>query len=375
MINISSFTIKQFVEELPLEYIDRHRSDCINFRCPFCGDSQKSKFKRRGYVIYTDSSAYYICHNCDVRMGIFKFIQLLDVTVYNRFKREVFQGSFNDFVKPKPKKLKVIVDVENDTEDLQESDDNKSKIPLRSIVNYHAKSKGAVYLTNRRIPKLNWNDIYYFKGNVYQLYQEIFNDDKYKRKADKILDHEGIVVPFYNIDRELYGFTLRSTKEKGMRYVTLGVDNIESGMFGIDIVDFTLKFYIVEGIFDRLSFNPCNQIMAMKSSNPHIDNIPKEYLKNATYIFDNEYHNKELLKPIKKVILKGINVVLFDENFKYKDINEALNNGVTEDELRLYFDKRQFKGLGATIELDRLAHISKSKKHMEVMNGKKTTIC
>ena len=36
-----------------------------NFRCPFCGDSQKNKFKARGYLFEHKGALVYKCHNCD----------------------------------------------------------------------------------------------------------------------------------------------------------------------------------------------------------------------------------------------------------------------------------------------------------------------
>ena len=47
---------------LPL--FKRKQQGLYNFRCPFCGDSQKSKTKARGYLYQKKTDLFYRCHNC-----------------------------------------------------------------------------------------------------------------------------------------------------------------------------------------------------------------------------------------------------------------------------------------------------------------------
>ena len=43
----------------------KKKSDGLyNFRCPYCGDSQKSRTKARGYVFRKKNDLFYKCHNC-----------------------------------------------------------------------------------------------------------------------------------------------------------------------------------------------------------------------------------------------------------------------------------------------------------------------
>ena len=39
------------------------------FRCPYCGDSEKKKFKRRGYFFFNKDALFYKCHNCGATTG------------------------------------------------------------------------------------------------------------------------------------------------------------------------------------------------------------------------------------------------------------------------------------------------------------------
>ena len=43
-----------------LEQYKQKQTDLYNFRCPYCGDSQKNKLKARGYV-YRKSNDYFLC--------------------------------------------------------------------------------------------------------------------------------------------------------------------------------------------------------------------------------------------------------------------------------------------------------------------------
>jgi transcription elongation factor Elf1 len=49
-----------------------------NMRCPLCGDSQKSKRKKRGWILEKDNSAWYYCHNCHASHPLRKFIEEID---------------------------------------------------------------------------------------------------------------------------------------------------------------------------------------------------------------------------------------------------------------------------------------------------------
>ena len=45
----------------------KKKSDFLwNFRCPYCGDSQKSRTKARGFVYRKKNDLFYKCHNCGV---------------------------------------------------------------------------------------------------------------------------------------------------------------------------------------------------------------------------------------------------------------------------------------------------------------------
>ena len=46
-----------------LTLFKKKSNSLFNFRCPYCGDSQKNKSKARGYIFPKGNSYIYKCHN------------------------------------------------------------------------------------------------------------------------------------------------------------------------------------------------------------------------------------------------------------------------------------------------------------------------
>ena len=62
-----------------------------NFRCPYCGDSQKSRTKARGFVYRKKNDLFYKCHNCGVGTTLGKLIEYLDSKTYNDYILERYK--------------------------------------------------------------------------------------------------------------------------------------------------------------------------------------------------------------------------------------------------------------------------------------------
>ena len=70
----------------------KRKSDRVyNFRCPFCGDSQKNKLKARGYLFEKTGGLIYKCHNCDVGTNLGKLIELVDPSLARAYRLESFK--------------------------------------------------------------------------------------------------------------------------------------------------------------------------------------------------------------------------------------------------------------------------------------------
>ena len=77
-----------------LSHFAKKRKHVWNFRCPYCGDSQKHKNKARGYFYSIKNNTNYKCHNCGASLSFANFLKQLDPTLYKKFVMEKFKGGF-----------------------------------------------------------------------------------------------------------------------------------------------------------------------------------------------------------------------------------------------------------------------------------------
>ena len=74
-----------------LDKFKEKKSGLYNFRCPYCGDSQKYQNKARGYFFLKQSDIIFKCHNCGVGRTLGNFLKdnardLYDEFVLERYK-------------------------------------------------------------------------------------------------------------------------------------------------------------------------------------------------------------------------------------------------------------------------------------------------
>ena len=72
-----------------------------NFRCPYCGDSQKSRTKARGFVYRKKNDLFYKCHNCGMGTTLGNLIKKIDLKTYDDYIVERYKsGSQNNTPTP-----------------------------------------------------------------------------------------------------------------------------------------------------------------------------------------------------------------------------------------------------------------------------------
>ena len=49
-----------------LQQFKKKGDNLWNFRCPYCGDSRKSRTKARGFVFRKKNDLFFKCHNCGI---------------------------------------------------------------------------------------------------------------------------------------------------------------------------------------------------------------------------------------------------------------------------------------------------------------------
>ena len=60
-------------------------SSGYRFRCPYCGDSQKSQSQARGYVVEKWGKQFFKCHNCGLSKPSDRFLKDMDAGLYAEY--------------------------------------------------------------------------------------------------------------------------------------------------------------------------------------------------------------------------------------------------------------------------------------------------
>ena len=90
---MSSYIDTKFINLLSarLPKFKRKSEYLFNFRCPHCGDSQKSQSKARGFVYKKKNDMFFKCHNCGVGQSLGNLIKFLDPNLYKEYIFERFK--------------------------------------------------------------------------------------------------------------------------------------------------------------------------------------------------------------------------------------------------------------------------------------------
>ena len=74
-----------------LTLFTKKKADLFNFRCPYCGDSQKRKNKARGYLFKIKNDFVYKCHNCGLGRTLSNFLKDQDSFLHDQYIMEKFK--------------------------------------------------------------------------------------------------------------------------------------------------------------------------------------------------------------------------------------------------------------------------------------------
>lgn len=314
-----------------LQKFTKKKIGIYNFRCPYCGDSQKSKNKTRGYLYQVKNDYNFKCHNCGVCKSFSNFLKDQDSSLYDQYLIERFKEGttgkgttvpnpkFN-FNKPTFKKVKSDL--------LQE---------LKTIDSLNTSHPAKRYLLSRQIPNENLKNLYYCPN-----FKEWTNN--HIKVFDSIdLDDERVIIPLKDFEGNLFGYQGRSINLKShLRYITIMLDESKPKVFGLDKIDRNNTVYVTEGPFDSLFLK--NSI-AMCGADVFLDSFS---FSDIVYVLDNEPRNLQIVKRISKLIETGNKVVIYPTNVKEKDLNEIKLSGKNVETI---VKSNIYSGLEANVKL------------------------
>src|SRR5574343_378699 len=328
-----------------------------NFRCPFCGDSNKNKHKKRGYLI-CDVDTYYKCHNCGVSYSFDKFLLELDNNLYNEYRIEKFKKELGHYDNKKNKEKIAKV--------LNTTNTQAKKIINNPLIHCKQLSKISInddlypvkeYCINRKIPE-KYFDVIYACRNIHDISKMI---PKYHDK-DFMTDDMFMIVPFFKKDLSYEFIQCRTINKNstGLRFITFEIENETTSnlntikLWGEQFIDWCKPIRILEGVIDAV-FVENSLALAGASVNSAIEYIKmkqtqvlgKPNLKNIVFCLDKDYQwNIEIRKLLDKRIDDGYSVLIYDKRFIEKDINDMIvKQNWNEYKINDYITNRTFNVL------------------------------
>ena len=318
-----------------LHLFKRKNEGLFNFRCPLCGDSQKSKTKARGYLYQKRTDLFYRCHNCGKSTTFSNFLKELDGELYKDYALERYKDGVTGKGQNTP-----------DPEFHVEKPKFHTKVDLPRISELDDTHFAKKYLVNRAIPPQFLSYLYYtedFKSFVSKVT---------KRDYDLAEKEQRIIIPFYDSDKKLIAFQGRAFTNTLLRYITIKIHDDSPKIFGLDRLDIKKPFYVVEGPFDSMFIPNC---IAMAGSDVSLkdqtDIVSAMDAGMGTMIFDNEPRNKEIISRMEKVIDKGWKLCFWPESVATKDINDMVLGGIQESRILEIINTNTYQSLNAKTHL------------------------
>jgi transcription elongation factor Elf1 len=309
-----------------LEKFTKKKDSLYNFRCPYCGDSQKHKNKTRGYIFKIKNDFVFKCHNCGVGRTFTNFLKDNCVQLYNQYIMERYREGLTgkntqtkspDFKFTKPEFRK-----------------RKTGIDLEKISELNTTHPARVYLEERKIKEL---DYFYYCPKFKE-----WTNSQVDVFPNLKQDGPRIIIPLRDKDGNMFGYQGRSLAPKAkIRYITIMLDDSKTKIFGMDRVKEDEPIYVTEGPFDSMFLS--NSI-AMCGSDVNLSG--SDY--RLVYVFDNEPRNKQIVSKYSKAIDEGNQIVIWPPGIDDKDINEMIKAG---HNVQAVVECNTYQGLEAKLKL------------------------
>ena len=279
--------------------------NAIMFRCPYCGDSAKNKFKRRGYLIRGRQGYYFYCHNCNESRSMSDFLKEQSPPLHRDYVMEILAERKTD--------------EEETKEEVSEITAIKHAVAYRpTVLSLPSGHAAPIYLRGRRIPVEKWDGIRYTESWA--------NDINASLPAKMHPWHNGRPALVFTAERGgiVHGAQARFLDGRDdSRYMTANFFPESPLVWGMDDLDSTKNTYVLEGVFDAMSLGNAVACLGTHVSDEVLDDIP-----NPVFVPDNEPRNSTVMKNLLKHIDNGRDVVVWPQGCRWKDVNKMLSEGV-----------------------------------------------
>ena len=295
-----------------------------NFRCPYCGDSQKSRSKARGFVYRKKNDLFYKCHNCGIGTTLGKLIEYIDSKIHKDYIMERYRkGVETNNPEPEFKFDVPIFRKKGVLKNLKSISDLSTDHPARKIIE------------KRLIPSEFLSDLY-----LCESFYKFTNSLVPNKFPSLDGDHPRLLIPFRDEKGEIFAYQGRAFGKEEPKYLTIRLDDEATKTFGLDRIDMSKQIYAVEGPLDSLFLDNCIAVGGSDLNKLESDVI---------IIFDNEPRNKEICKQMEFCISSYKKLVIWPDSMKHKDINDMIVAGYTKEQVQEIITNNTFLGAAAQL--------------------------
>lgn len=305
----------------------------IRGRCPFCGDSKKSKLKKRFNITYNNGSPIYKCFNCD-KAGNF-------VELYAFFNDIEYDEAFKKLYKFDVSTIKSTLNKSNRFDEKEFKENN---------INCNFILDDCISLENAP------------SGIVFEQYKNVLEKFTYERKIvdyPLYIAYKGqykgrIIIPIYENGDIIY-FQGRIVHEDGVsvKYRNPRIEK-EYIILNRDKFDINKDIVITEGIIDALqvTYHQGTCVMGASLDDIIIKELYKYTKKNIIIALDNDERGMiETSKILKKSEYSHKLLYFFiPDNYKAKDLGE-LNTKYKIDNLYDFIRNNSYNKSNAKLKL------------------------
>lgn len=315
----------------------RQNDKTWNFSCPICGDSATNKFKARGYIYSKKGTLLYRCHNCNYGTTFSNLLKHIDSNLYSEYSLEKYKTNSTHNHMPRevePIALTPKAIVVNPLIDISKMSELAPDHPALR------------YMRQRMIPEKYWNILYFCPKYAAWV-------SKHHKQMSTENDAPRLVIPHFNQNNELIGWTGRAFGKETLRYHNVKLRE-EQLLYGLERIDVSKTIYVTEGQLDSLFIDNC---IAASGVSTFDSFFMQEHKENIVLIIDKEPRNLHIVKSVANYIDKGYAVVLFPDYIAGKDINLMIQAGLTKQEIETLITAHTAKGMSAKLKLSQWSKV------------------
>jgi len=278
--------------------------DYYNFRCPICGDSQKSKSKKRGYILKKKKPWMYFCHNCYYKKPVGAWLK--------EFYPHYYKDYYSEILRTKNTKQKPLPKVENPKVRKKSPEKKHTKYFVPILKGTDPLFQKAVELCESRgIPEEIWTKFYVATGGMYR---------------------NRLIIPFFDNHGKIYYYQGRSLLDNmNPKYLSRAGEYIS--VYNFYHADKSKPVPILEGPIDSMFVENSVAVTGVKIDDERLKGFPhKRFLIDYDTVPSKTTGRVETKQKVIELLTRGEYVFCWKKFIKeYKlpkrekwDVNDVL---------------------------------------------------